>query len=401
MKKRILYIHHGKGLGGAPLSLLYLIESLDKEKFEPAVLFLHDSEAVDLYRSKNINIAGIVGVGDFPHSKIRWYRWYHLHIFLRAFWDTVKTRLFVAKKWLKKINPDLIHLNTSSLTAWAKVAKQMGIPIVFHIREPLANGYLGLRKKLIKSWVNKYSDVIIPISNNDAKPWFKSDKINIIHNPVDHKKFDKNLYSELFLKKYNLKKEDPKILFLGGLSKEKGTLQFLRIFEKLLKLLPETKLILAGYFDLKVNHIFNFKRYFPSQRYKLRVRKILKRLNYSIIFTGSIKEVEAAISVSDLLVSPSIVGHFSRPIIEAGFMSKPVIASKISPLDELMIHGQTGYLIDIKNKAAWVEKIFALITNKKLNQQMGDKAYDFCNKNFNIASYSNKIEKVYNKILDT
>ena len=50
-KKKILYIHHGKGIGGAPLSLLYLIESLDKQKYHPIVLFLHYSEVVDLDRT--------------------------------------------------------------------------------------------------------------------------------------------------------------------------------------------------------------------------------------------------------------------------------------------------------------------------------------------------------------
>ena len=124
LKKKILYIHHGKGLGGAPLSLLYLIEGLDKTKFEPVVLFLHDSEAVELYRSKGIAIAGIVGLQDFSHTKVYWFRWYHPHLFFRSFLDTIKTRLFVAQKWIKEIGPDLIHLNTSSLTAWAKVAKK-------------------------------------------------------------------------------------------------------------------------------------------------------------------------------------------------------------------------------------------------------------------------------------
>lgn len=399
MKKRILYIHHGKGLGGAPLSLLYLIEGLDKEKFEPVVLFLHYSSVVDLYKSKNINVAGVVGLYDLPHTKIYWFRWYHLIPFFRSCYDSFKTRFFVAKKWINKIDPDLIHLNTSSLTAWAKVAKKMNIPVVFHVREPLANGYLGIRKMLIKKWVKKYSDAIIPICNNDAKPWASNDKVTVIYNVVDSNKFNNNLSPDLFLKKYNLSKYDPKILFLGGLSKEKGTLEILKIFKNYLRLSSDAKLIVAGYFDLSVNGIFSIKRYFPSQRYKLKVKKVLNKLGSSVVFTGPIKEVESAIAASNLLVVPSVVGHFARPIIEAGFMSKPVIASKVPPLDELMIHGQTGFLLDLKDKGAWVERFYALVTNNKFNEKIGKKAYDFCLKHFNINDYSNKIHAVYNKIL--
>ncbi len=399
MKKRILYIHHGKGLGGAPLSLLYLIEGLDKEKFEPVVLFLHDSPVVDLYKSKNINVAGVVGLNDLPHTKIYWFRWYHLSPLFRSYYDSFKTYFFVAKKWINDIEPDLIHLNTSSLTIWAKVAKKMNIPVVFHVREPLANGYFGIRKMLITKWVKKYSDAIVPICNNDAKPWFTNRKVTVVHNAVDSNKFNKDLSTELFLKKYNLSKNDPKILFLGGLSKEKGTLEIFKIFEGYLRLSSDAKLIVAGYFDLSVNGVFNLKRYFPSQRYKLKVKKVLKRLGSSVVITGPIKDVESAIASSNLLVVPSVVGHFARPIIEAGFMAKPVIASKVAPLNELMIHGQTGFLLDLKNKGAWVERFYALVTNKKFNEQVGKKAYDFCLKHFNVNDYSNKIHAVYNKIL--
>ena len=74
-KKKILYIHHGKGIGGAPLSLLYLIENLDKQKYHPIVLFLHYSEVVDLYKSKGIEVVDPISELDFPHTKIWWLRW--------------------------------------------------------------------------------------------------------------------------------------------------------------------------------------------------------------------------------------------------------------------------------------------------------------------------------------
>ena len=49
-KQTILYIHHGKGLGGAPISLLTLIKALDLTCYRPIVLFLYDSEALKLFR---------------------------------------------------------------------------------------------------------------------------------------------------------------------------------------------------------------------------------------------------------------------------------------------------------------------------------------------------------------
>ncbi len=139
-RKKILYIHHGIGIGGAPLSLLYLIENLNKKKYHPVVLFLQKSEVVDLYKAKGIDVVGPLNISDFSHTKIWWYRWYHPHHWIRSLWDTFRTCHNVADYWFEKIKPDILHLNTSSLIAWGKVAKRRKIPIVWHIREPFAPG---------------------------------------------------------------------------------------------------------------------------------------------------------------------------------------------------------------------------------------------------------------------
>ncbi|KKP24467.1 MAG: Glycosyl transferase group 1 [candidate division TM6 bacterium GW2011_GWF2_28_16] len=392
-----MYIHHGKGLGGAPLSLYYLIKNLDKTKYEPVVLFLHNSPVVDLYKQNNIKIAGILNINDFSHTNIYWYRWYHAKYFAKACLDSLKTYIYVANKYLKEIKPDIVHLNTSSLIAWAHAAKKNNIPVITHVREPLSEGYFGLRRNFVKKSVLKNSTFIVPISQNDAKPWAKSNKINIIYNPVDHNKFNKHIDKNDFLQKYNLDLNEPKILFLGGLSQEKGTLIAFKIFEQLLLIMPEAKLIVAGYFDLNLSSKYSLKKYFVRNRYNLKVKNILENIKENIVFTGPITNVEQAIAACDVLINPFTVSHFSRPIIEAGFMSKPVIASRIAPLDEIIIHGVTGYLIDTNNIGVWVEKLYGLLTNKKLNETLGKNAYELCNKTFTVDMHVSKIENLYDK----
>jgi glycosyltransferase involved in cell wall biosynthesis len=398
-KKKILYIHHGKGLGGAPLSLLYLLENLNKDLFDPVVLFLHDSEVFDLYKSKKISVLGPVNVMDFPHSKIRWYRFYHPHLLLKSIIGTSKTFFSEAQYWFDKVKPDLVHLNTSSLTCWASIAKKNNIPVVFHVREPLANGYFGFRKKIITKLVAKHADVIMPICNNDAIPWKNNEKVQVVYNSVDSNIFNKNIKVLEFLKKHNLSLYDPKILFVGGLSFEKGTLEILRIFAKLLKILPKTKLLIAGYFDLCLKNGFSVRRFFPVQRYQKKVRKILKTLGESVIFLGPTRNVPEAMATCDVVVVPSIVGHFARPVIEAGFMQKPVVASNVKPLDELVVNTQTGFLLDIRNHEKWVERLHTLLINKKFNQKIGECAFEFCNAHFNLCDQMKKVEAVYKEVL--
>jgi len=135
MRKKILYIHHGQGLGGAPLSLLYLVEGLDKSLYHPIVLFLKDSEVVELYKSRGIEVVGPLNLSDFAHTKIWWYRAQSFHHLVKAIKDHIKTVKIIAPYWLNKIKPDIVHLNTSSLLAWGKAAYRSGIPVAWHVRE--------------------------------------------------------------------------------------------------------------------------------------------------------------------------------------------------------------------------------------------------------------------------
>lgn len=392
-RKKILYIHHGKGLGGAPLSLLYLITSLDKTKYHPIVLFLHDSDALNLYKKAGIEIAGPVNRYDFPHTKIWWFRWYHLPYFLRSLYDTIITYLWTGEKWLTRLAPDIVHLNTSSLIAWGAVAHNKGIPVVWHIREPLAPGYIGLRRWLIKKCVEKFATKIIPICHHDAQPWASNQKTMVIYNPVDPIVFDHTISPATFTKKHALDHQTPTILFLGGVSQEKGTLVILEVFEKLLHSLPNAHLLIAGYWDLEPSS--TLKKYFPAQRYKDQINKALEKVRHATTILGPITNVPEAMAASHVVVFPATVGHFARPIIEAGFMKKPVIASNLSPLEELVVNGKTGYLVAPSNISQWAEKLAYLLTNKTQRLAMGTRAYEFCNQNFTISSYQEKIFKIY------
>ena len=393
-KKKILYIHHGIGLGGAPLSLLYLIENLDKSKYYPVVLFLHDSEVVDLYKSKGIDVVGPINVGDFSHTKVWWYKWYHPHHLFMAIWDTFKTIRSVADNWLKEIKPDIVHLNTSTLIGWGKVAHKKGIPVVWHIREPLAPGYFGLRRRIVQKFVEKYATIIMPICKNDAKPWKGNPKVYVVYNAVDPKLFDANL--EPF--KIVGSEKNPKVLFLGGLSKEKGTLVLFKVFKKVLKILPNAKLLVAGYFDNKEKSRWTLDYYLPTERFKRKVNKVLNKIKGSVLFLGPIRNVPQVMAASDVVVFPATVGHFARPIIEAGFMKKTVMASKLSPLEELIDNNKTGFLVDFKNLNLWEKKLSLLLMNDSLRRQMGEVGFVFSKKKFDISDQIKKIQKAYEKL---
>lgn len=394
MKKTVLYVHHGKGIGGAPLSLLYMIQALDREQFHPIVLFLHHSEIMDVFRNHNIEVVGPVHCYDFPHTRIWWLRWYHVGFFIKVLHDTIVTRYRTAALWFNKIKPDIVHLNTSSLIAWGIAARKKNIPVVWHIRESLASGYFGLRKTMIARIIKHHATAIVPISNHDALPWINNKKTTVVYNAVNPIIFDHTSSAQSLLKRYNLAAHHPKILFLGGLSAEKGTSLLLTIFEELRLLMPSVHLLLAGYFP-QPQHVPWLQRYTPAYRFARQVHQQYQRNAEAITLLGPMLTIQEAFAAADVIVFPATVGHFARPIIEAGFMKKAVIASHLAPLDELIIHGQTGYLIDPLDTTGWVATLLTLLQNKQEQNRLGQAAYYFCTERFSLTKQRSRIESIY------
>lgn len=393
-RTKILYIHHGKGLGGAPLSLLYLVKNLDKTLYDPVVLFLHDSPVIKLFKDHDITTMGPVNLYDFPHTKIWSFSWYHVKPFFRAVKDTLRTIFSVAPSIFNDVKPDIIHLNTSSLLGWGIVASRLKIPVVWHVREPLAHGYLGIRRLFVKYIVGRYASSIVPISINDALPWQEYSKTKVVYNAVDPAVFDASLDASTFRLVHGMQDDTPIILFVGGVSQEKGTHVILQSFIELLKRLPTAKLVIAGSWDL--SDALWVKRAFPVAHYKRKIAVLVRQIPSSnIIILGLVSPIAPVMAAANIIVFPATVGHFARPIIEAGYMKKVVIASDCPPLTELVVNNVTGFLVPSNNYTMWAEKMYILLTNKQLRDSMASAAYNFCLKRFSITNQIQIVQKLY------
>lgn len=370
-KRKILYIHHGSGIGGAPLSLLYLIEKLDRNIFEPKVLFLTDSEIVNLFKSKNIDVR-VIQLKNylFLHMEPAWYRIYNPWRFFRDFFN----QLFLIKKIslqiLEEEKPDLLHLNSLFLITWAIAAKKLNIPTILHVREPLAKGYIGFRRKVFAYLINKYCDKVIAISeDNLVRLKIKKGHGVVVYNFVDFKIFNKN---KTYPDQFNKNDNELIILYLGGRIKYKG---FHEVVNCLKYLNENIRIVFAGYYK-------------SSQSVKLRnpVRYYyLKKMNDSpkAIVLDVSHQIPSLIHKSDIIIFPSNKPHFARPIIEAFAMGKPVIVSDIEGNNETVKDGVNGLFFKNKSAQDLAAKINYLAANKEEREKYGNNGFNYAYHTFN------------------
>ena len=124
-RKKIVCVHHGRGIGGASMELLYLLQKIDKNIYQPKVLFLNDSDVVQIFRAENIDVRVVRTWGGFPHTEGEWIKWYRPDLVIYALISLVATAVFSAKKILREEQPDLVHLNSLGLVGWSVAAKRL------------------------------------------------------------------------------------------------------------------------------------------------------------------------------------------------------------------------------------------------------------------------------------
>lgn len=393
-RKKILYIHHGRGIGGAPLSLLYLLQRLDRTKYDPTILCLYESEAADLYREENIRTFVARGIRTFSNTTAVCGASIKRRVFnFGCSMIRMPLSVIMTYFWVKKISPDIVHLNSAGLIPSAIGAKLAKKKVIWHIREILFEDWFGLRAFLSKICINKFSDKIITIGKCEANRLFKSPKIVTIYNSVDFNRFNKNISGQSFRKDFSIGKNEKVVSMLGGVSSIKGTLEFAKALVFVRDIVPSVKFVIVGYYPI-IKKVGN--------KYYEKILNIIEseKLKDNIIFTGVRNDIPRILSVSDILVFPSVVPHSARPVMEAGVMAKPAIASDLDGPNELIIDNITGKLTPSKNSKKLAQAIIEILMNEKKAKKMGEAGYERAKKFFDADINAKRIFKVYGEILE-
>lgn len=407
--RTVLYFHHGGAIGGAPLSLLYLLRQLDRTRYTPIVVTTRPGPVLDIYRDEGIettvadDLAG--SIVDFSHTTLEWYNlrhWWPLPGRLLRFPASIRH----ARRIVEHFKPDLVHVNSSTLAAAAIGAHQTGVPVVWHIREPLARGYFGLRWAWLRGIIHRTAARVVSISEYDASLLRSSDRIRIIHNFVDLTHFDRTLSGQSVRAELGVPPDAKIVLMLGGLSPPKGTLTFVQALPRVLAANPAAVFVIAGPPPSPTDRDGLrglIKRLLGTDAYQQRVTRDLDRLESDdrLIFAGVRGDIPELLAASDLLVFPSTVPHFARPVIEAGAMGVPAVASDVGGPAELIAHNETGLLVPPNDPAALADAILELLRDPARAAAMGEAGFERARQHYNAAINAPATLALYEELLES
>ncbi|MHC1733016.1 MAG: glycosyltransferase [Bacteroidales bacterium] len=113
---------------------------------------------------------------------------------------------------------------------------------------------------------------------------------------------------------------------------------------------------------------------------------------------GSRKDIESCINLFDIGVLASITEGFSNSIMEYMALGKPVVASKGGGTPELVVEGETGFLVNESDSKMMAERIKLLLDDIKLRNEMGKHGRDRIAEHFSIDRMTTDYINLYKRI---
>ncbi len=224
--------------------------------------------------------------------------------------------------------------------------------------------------------ISQYSYKLIP---SNEKPVFVFPTFTDIESFIA----PSNRHPEKTLKSY----KKPYFIYAGMLIYLKGIHHLINAFKGVSEKYPDASLVIAGK---------------GSDYLKLRKQAEGLKLISKIHFTGHVHQdlLATLIKESAALVLPSLTEGLGRVAIEALLLERPVIASAVGGLPEIIEDGKTGFLVPPMDEEALGMAMLKVLENQTLADCMGKTGKEHVLKKFDYSRYFNAYRTMIEKICD-
>lgn len=125
------------------------------------------------------------------------------------------------------------------------------------------------------------------------------------------------------------------------------------------------------------------------------------KLEEHVVFTGFREDVLQVVSTLDVFVLCSNSETFPLALIEAMALKKPVIATDVGGIPEIIDHMVNGWLCPSGDEVSLANSITHLLTHEEKARELGNRAYQKVVTNFALTGMTDKLLDVYNRLMQT
>jgi glycosyltransferase involved in cell wall biosynthesis len=345
--------------GGASRSMFVLLKALDRKRFEPLVLF--PSEGPVLPALDRMNIRYLIRP---PH---------HYEKPFRYLGDVVR-----AARLFRREHVDLLHINYADFWRMAEVegARLLGIPAFVHLRMVVQHPGPSFGRCTQAIGNSRFT---AQASNLRGVP------AAVMHNIVDLDRYDAavDIRTEL-----GVEPGDIVITFAGQVRRNKGVDLLIEAATAIPD--PRARFLIVGE--------CRDKSRFPDSYTPEGLAADIAH-DPRIRYVGYRDDIQNVYFSSDIVVMPS---RWDEPFglinIEAGATRRPIVAAAVGGIPEIVVHGETGFLFERGDAAAFAGYLRRLAVDEALRRRMGEAGRCHVERNFTTRPVR-QLEALYDRAL--
>lgn len=229
-------------------------------------------------------------------------------------------------------------------------------PIFTWIRiDPAAFGRMG---RVWLSIAARFSDRMVAVSRHVQSLMPSGIATELLHNPLSAE-----FMPDPVTQKLGGHRNQHVFIFLGNYIEGKGQDIALEAFALLLRAVPQAKLhFYGGTMGLERNEAY---------RNALETKAARLGISFSVTFGDFVSDPRSVLKQAFAALNLSRSESFSRTVLEASAFSLPVIATRSGGPAEIILDGETGFLISIGDAAVCAAAMHTLCENPDLAARMG------------------------------
>ncbi|HKT33990.1 MAG TPA: glycosyltransferase [Nitrospira sp.] len=189
---------------------------------------------------------------------------------------------------------------------------------------------------------------------------------------------------------FGLSKDDVLIGVVSRIARLKGLEYFLAAAPDVLARIPRAKFLIIG------DNSFN-----PQYREELKRQVVTLGVQDKVIFTGFRLDVPKILSSLSVSVLPSAIGEgLSNSILESMAAAVPVVATNVGGNPEVVVNGETGFLVPSMQPTALADAICRLLLTPGLRESFGQAGRRRVLDHFSNERMIKTIERLYTDMLE-
>lgn len=381
-KKTALILHSSSDLYGASRCVFRTVDALEASGFQSIVVLSDEGPLAAMLREKGTAVS-IVKLGIMRRKYMN----------PKGLLNRLKC-LYKANgalsKLIKKENVSLVYSNTAAVWIGAWLAKKKRLRHIWHIHEIIVTPTWF--KKFIEKYVTYTGDLALCVSQaviENMKPNVPAYMMKLVYNGIDYLPFKEAHYD--LKAELGIAKDTILIGMIARVHFWKGQPYFLDVAKALAARHDHLHFVMVG-------DAFEGYEYLYDE---INAKVEANGLTDKVSNLGYRTDIPKIMSGLDIFMLPSVLPNpLPTTVLEAMAAAKPVIATAHGGATEMVIDGETGYLVpwDEAEKASLA--FDELIESPSKRHSMGQAGQERVIEHFSIEAYKENMGKVFREVMN-